>query len=82
MTRADILDRVSVLLGDVLDLEDIQLTEASTASDFEEWDSVNHVRLLIRIEQDLGFQFNSDEVGIVENVGELVTLIQSKLPKA
>jgi acyl carrier protein len=82
MTRAEILERVSLLLGDVLDLEDVKLTEASTASDFEDWDSVNHVRLLIRVEQELGFQFNSDEVGMVENVGELVTLIGTKLPKA
>lgn len=82
MTRPEILAKVSALLGDVLDLEDVQLTEASTAEDFEEWDSVNHVRLLIRIEQELGFQFNADEVGMVDNVGELVSLIEKRLAKA
>ena len=82
MTRNDILDRVAQHLSDVLDLEDVKLTEASTAEDFEEWDSVNHVRLLIRIEQDLGFEFNTSEVGMIENVGQLVNLIETKLPKA
>ena len=82
MTRTEILDRVVQHLSDVLDLEDVKLTEASTAEDFEEWDSINHVRLLIRIEQDFGFEFNTSDVGMVENVGQLVNLIEAKLPKA
>ena len=82
MTRTDILDRVAQHLSNVLDLEDVKLTEASSAEDFEEWDSINHVRLLIGIEQDLGFEFNTDEVGMIENVGQLVSLIEAKLPKA
>lgn len=82
MTRSEILDRIAQHLGEVLDLEDVKLTEASTAEDFEEWDSVNHVRLLIRIEQDLGFQFNTDDVGMVETVGQLIDLIAAKQPKA
>ena len=82
MTRTEILDRVAQHLSDVLDLDDVKLTEASTAEDFEEWDSINHVRLLIRIEQDLGFEFNTSDVGMVENVGQLVDLIAAKLPEA
>ncbi len=82
MTRTEILERVSQHLGEVLDLEDVKLTESSTADNFEDWDSVNHVRLLIRIEQDMGFQFNTDEVGIVETVGQLVDLIVAKQPKS
>lgn len=82
MTRTEILERVSQHLGEVLDLESVKLTESSTADNFEDWDSVNHVRLLIRIEQDMGFQFNTDEVGIVETVGQLVDLIVAKQPKS
>lgn len=79
MTRTEILESVSGHLADVLDLDDVKLTEASTAEDFEEWDSVNHVRLLIRIEQGFGFEFKTNEVGMVENVGQLIDLIQAKL---
>jgi len=82
MTRAELLQRISEYLSDVTDREITDLTEASTADDYEEWDSISHVRLLIRIEQDLGFQFNTDEVGMVENVGQLIDLIEKKLQKA
>ena len=81
MTRAKILERISQHLADVLDLDAVNLNEASTAEDFEEWDSVNHVRLLIRIEQDLGFEFDTSEVGMIENVGQLVGLVEAKLSR-
>ena len=82
MTRAEILERIAQHLADVLDLDSVNLTEASTAEDYEEWDSVNHVRLLIRIEQDLGFEFNTSDVGMVENVGQLADLVEAKLSKS
>ena len=82
MTRAEILERIAQHLADVLDLDTVNLTEASTAEDYEEWDSVNHVRLLIRIEQDLGFEFDTNEVGMMENVGQLADLVEAKLSKS
>ena len=82
MTRDDIRGRIAQHLADILDLENVSLTDDSSAEDFEEWDSVNHVRLLIRIEQDLGFQFSTNEVGLVENVGQFVDLIAAKLQSA
>ena len=82
MTRAEILKRIAQHLADVLDLDTVNLTEASTAEDYEEWDSVNHVRLLIRIEQDLGFEFDTSEVGMMENVGQLADLVEAKLSKS
>ena len=82
MTRAEIIERISQHLADVLDLDAVNLNEASTAEDFEEWDSVNHVRLLIRIEQDLGFEFDTNEVGMMENVGQLADLVEAKLSKS
>ena len=57
MTRTEILDRVAQHLSNVLDLEDVKLTEASSAEDFEEWDSINHVRLLIGIEHRISDHF-------------------------
>ena len=82
MTRAEILERIAQHLADVLDLDTVNLTETSTAEDYEEWDSVNHVRLLIRIEQDLGFEFDTNEVGMMENVGQLADLVEAKLSKS
>ncbi len=78
MSREEILAKLSVILGDALDLDHVQLTEASTAEEYEDWDSVNHVRLLIGAEQAFGIEFATTEVGLVKNVGQLVDLIEAK----
>jgi acyl carrier protein len=66
-------------LSEVLDNDSLKLTEATTADTVEDWDSINHVRLLIGIESDMGIQFETDEVSSVKNVGGLIDLITAKL---
>ena len=53
--------------------------ELRTAEDVDAWDSINHVKLLIGLEADLGFRFETDEVSGLHDVGELVDLVQKKL---
>lgn len=79
LTREAILAKVTELLESVLDADSLVLTEQTTAEDVEDWDSVNHVRLLIAIENELGFRFDTEEVEKFKNVGDLVDMIQAKL---
>lgn len=77
--RDEIIGKISEILGDLLEIDDLVLSADSSADDFAEWDSVNHVRLLIGLEREYGFEFATNEVGMVENVGELATLVQKKM---
>lgn len=79
MTRADLLSKIRDNLADIVDDDALQLTEATTADEVAEWDSINHVKLLIALESDLKFRFDTTEVGGLRNVGELIDLIQKKL---
>jgi acyl carrier protein len=81
VTRADVLSKITEILSEVIDSPQLQLTEESTADGVEDWDSVNHVKLLIALESDLGIQFGTDEVNGIKNVGGLIDAIQTKLPK-
>jgi len=78
MSRAETLSKVQTLLRDTLDDDSIVLTDATTANDVAEWDSTNHVRLMIAIEAAFGVRFETDEITAPKSVGELVTLIESK----
>ncbi len=78
MTRAEILAKITEILSDVTDNPGLQLAEESTADGVQDWDSVNHVKLLIALESDLGIQFGTDEVNGIENVGGLIDAIQNK----
>jgi acyl carrier protein len=74
----EIIARIAELLADVLEVDEVALTPATTADQVDGWDSISHVRLLIAIEREFGFEFGSNEGTGLRNVGALVSLIQSK----
>lgn len=79
MTRQEILTTITSNLADLIDMDTLELQESSTADKVDGWDSINNVRLLISLEQELGFEFNTDEIQSLRNVGALIDLVASKL---
>ncbi len=79
MERTDIFDRLNEIFVDVLDLDEVELTDATTADDIEEWDSLSHVQLVVAIEKAFGVKFTALEIMKWKNVGELVDSIAQKL---
>ena len=63
----------------LLDDDTIVVTDETVASDVVDWDSTNHVRLIVALEEELGIRFETDEITAPELVGQLVDLIASKL---
>ena len=81
MTRQEIVAKIRDILADVLEKDDLDITEATKAEDVEDWDSINHVKLLIGLESELNFRFATSEVEGLKDVGALVDLVQRKLAR-
>lgn len=64
-------DRLEDVFRQVLDDDDIELQDQTTAEDVAGWDSLAHITLMFTIENEFGVQFNAEEFGLIENVGEL-----------
>jgi acyl carrier protein len=78
MTGDDVLLRLNHIFRDVLDDDDLHLTPTTTATDVDEWDSLSHVRLMLTVEREFRIKLNAAEISGLKNVGELVTLIQTR----
>jgi len=75
-----IKSRLESVFRDLFDNPGLTLTRETTAADVEDWDSLNHVNLIVAIEKAFKIRFTTAEVSGLENVGELIDLIAKKLP--
>lgn len=78
MEKNEILAKVQTIFRDVLDNEEIVLTDETTANDIEEWDSLSHIQLIVAIEKAFGVKFTSLEIMKWKNVGEMLDSIVAK----
>ena len=78
MSSDALLGQLRELMIDVFDVDDLEVTPATTAEDIEEWDSLSHVRLVVAVERKFGFKFKNAEIEGLKTVGDLVGLIETK----
>jgi acyl carrier protein len=79
MTDADILDQLTQIIRDVLDDDDVVVTPETTAEDVKDWDSANHINIVVAAESRFKVKFGSAEVERLRNVGDFVAVIRKKL---
>ncbi|MBQ3799587.1 MAG: acyl carrier protein [Treponema sp.] len=79
MTREEIYTRLDKVFQDVFDDESIHVTDATTADDIEDWDSFEHINLVVAVEKEFGIKFSMGQTNKLKNVGEMVDIILSKL---
>jgi acyl carrier protein len=78
MERQEVYKKLNEIFEDVLDIEDVELTDSTSADDIEEWDSLSHIQLIVAVENAFKTKFTSLEIMKWKNVGELVDTIMSK----
>ena len=79
METTEIFSKITPVFQDVLEQDDLVLTNELSADDIENWDSLSHVRLIVSIEQELNIKFDISEVSSAKNVGDMVEQIKQLL---
>ena len=79
MDRIEIFKRLNKIFIETMDLDGCELTEATSANDIEEWDSLSHIQLVVAIEKSFNIKLTSLEILKWTNVGEMVNSIEEKL---
>ena len=77
--NSDQCDKLSDIVKVLFNRPDLELNDNLTAKDVPGWDSFNHVNLIINIEEEFGVRFSNDEVGGMQNVGNLKKLLATKI---
>ncbi|MCR5101713.1 MAG: acyl carrier protein [Butyrivibrio sp.] len=79
MTREEVYKELNEVFRDVFDDEEITVNDATTANDIEDWDSLEHINLIVAIERNFNIKFTMGETTSMKNVGEMVDIILSRI---
>jgi acyl carrier protein len=79
MSDSEILKELTDIFRQIFDDDSIVLTPDTTGADVAEWDSFNHINIIVATEDHFGIKFQTAETEELKNVGNFVELIQQKL---
>lgn len=71
--------KLQEIFRNVFDDDEIELFDEMTSEDVEDWDSLSHVNLILKIEKEFGVKFTVDEIAQTKNVGQFISIINEKL---
>lgn len=75
MTREDAYARLNKVFQEVFDDESIMVNDSTTSDDIEDWDSFEHINLVVAVEEEFSFKIPMGKVVTMKNVGEMVDII-------
>lgn len=78
MSREEILKIIKTAFDEVFDMDGVVYSEELTQDDVEDWDSVGHIYLTVKLDE----LFNSEldeEMMDVSDVGGIADLVEKKL---
>jgi acyl carrier protein len=81
MSREEAAARLTEIMRDVFDVDDLQYNDSLKADDVEGWNSLSHVRFLVAVEKQFGFRFTSSEIDGFKNLGEVLDIIVQRATK-
>ena len=76
--RTEVMRRLTEVFQETFEDPGLELRDSMTAADVDEWDSLQHIVLVLAVEREFRIRLNPAEVGKLENVGRMVDLLQTK----
>ena len=75
MEREEVYERLNNVFREVFDDDSIVLNDNTTSDDIEDWDSFEHINLVVAVEEEFSFKIPMGKVVTMKNVVEMVDII-------
>lgn len=79
MERNEIIEKLTNVFHEIFKDESIVLRDDMTAEDVENWDSLTHMLMISKVEQEFQVKFKLKDLNKLKTVGDLITIIVGKL---
>jgi acyl carrier protein len=74
-----ITSNITVVFRLILDNPELELVPSMKMGDSAEWDSFVHINLIIALESEFDIEFDSEEIGSLLSVDQIVNAVTEKV---
>ncbi|TSE04849.1 MULTISPECIES: acyl carrier protein [Aquimarina] len=74
-----IKSKISDALVSILEHDNFEMHDELTAKDVDGWDSLSHMMIITKIEEEFSIRFKLRDLNKLKNMGSLVSVIQTKI---
>lgn len=78
MEKEVIVEKLAGVFREVFSDESIVINDEMTANDVENWDSLTHMLMIAKVEEEFGVKFKLKELNKLKQVGDIVSLLMEK----
>lgn len=71
------IDKLQEVFCRVFENPNIEINQKTIAADIPEWDSLNHIILIVEIEKSFDIKFSSSQINSWESVGDVLNDIRN-----
>ncbi len=72
------IKKVQTIFQEIFEDPALKIFPEMTAKDVKDWDSFNHINIIIALESNYDISFSPDEIVEMANVGDLIINLQQK----
>jgi acyl carrier protein len=77
-----IFNRVQGVVADLFSIPIAQVALETSSDTIKSWDSLQHLNLMLALEQEFGVQFSPEEIETLTSVQSIIQLLNLKLQAA
>ena len=78
----NVSDQVRTIAADLFGVPADKITPTSTPETIETWDSIQHLNLVLALEEKFGVQLSPEEIEQMKSIADIVKLVEGKLQAA
>jgi len=71
-------NKVINIVSQILNKSEETLSIDSSVKTVDTWDSLNHMKILLAVEDAFGFRFSDEQMGSVSSIKDIVDIIQAR----
>ena len=75
----DVQEKVIQVLINIFQVSPDKISTETTSDNVENWDSMNHINMILALEQEFGIRYDEEQVVSMLSVGEIIVVTKGML---